>query len=36
MINQLECFPAAQDVAHNRNPEPGYNTLLLRFIPGDL
>ena len=31
------CFIGSEDhVALDRNPEPGYDTLLLRLIPGDL
>ena len=37
MINPLECFFGSEDhVALDRNPGPGYDTLLLRMIPGDL
>ena len=36
MINPL-CFMGTKGhVALDRNPWPGYNTLLLRLIPGDL
>ena len=36
-INPLECFFGSEGhVALDRNPGPGYNTLLLRLIPGDL
>ena len=36
MINPLEClFNTEGHVALDRNPGPGYNTLLLRLIPGD-
>ena len=37
MINPLEFFLGIKGhVALVRNPGPGYNTLLLRLIPGDL
>ena len=38
MINSLECFfrDIEGHVALDKNPGPGYNTLLLRLIPGDL
>ena len=36
MINQLKCFFGIEDnIALERNPVPGYNTLLLGLIPGD-
>ena len=36
LINPLWCFFGSQGhVALDRNPGPGYNTLLLRLIPGD-
>ena len=36
MINPLEYFFGIEDrVALNLNPRTGYNTLLLRLIPGD-
>ena len=35
MINPLQCF-SAWHVALDRNPGPGYDTILLRLIPGDL
>ena len=37
MINLLKCFFGSEGhVALDRNPGPGYDTLLLRMIPGDL
>ena len=37
IINPLQLFYGIEShVALDRNPEPGYNTLLLRLIPGDL
>ena len=37
MINPLKCFFVSKGhLALDRNPGPGYNTLLLRLIPGDL
>ena len=37
LINPLECFFGSEcHVALDRNPGPGYGTLLLRMIPGDL
>ena len=37
MINALLCFFGSEDhVALDRSPGLGYNTLLLRLIPGDL
>ena len=37
LINPLFCFFGSEGhVALDRNPGPGYNTLLLRMIPGDL
>ena len=37
LINPLECFFGSEvHVAQDRNPGPGYDTLLLRMIPGDL
>ena len=37
MINPLCCFFGSEGhVALDRNPGPGYNTLLLRLTPGDL
>ena len=37
LINPLECFFGIEGhAALDRNPGPGYNTLLLRLIPGDL
>ena len=37
MFNQLWCFFGSKGhVALDRNPGPGYNTLLLRMIPGYL
>ena len=37
LINPLYCFFFSEGhVALYRNPGPGYNTLLLRLIPGDL
>ena len=37
LINPLEWFLGIKDhVALDRNQGPGYNTLLLRLIPGDL
>ena len=37
LINQLKClFSSEGHVALDRNQGPGYNTLLLRLIPGDL
>ena len=37
MIDPLECFFGIEGhVALDRNPGPGYNTLLLRLIQGDL
>ena len=37
MINQLSCFFGSEGhVALDRNPEPGYITVLLRLIPRDL
>ena len=37
LINPLECFFDSEGhVALDRNLGPGYNTLLLRIIPGDL
>ena len=37
MINKLKCFfPIKVHVALDRNPGPGYNTLLLLLIPGDI
>ena len=37
LINPLECFFVSEGhVALDRNLRPGYNTLLLRIIPGDL
>ena len=37
MINPLECFFGSEGhVALDRNLGPGYDTLLLRMIPGDL
>ena len=36
-FNPLECFFGSEGhVALDRNPGPGYDTLLLRMIPGDL
>ena len=36
MINPLYCFFGSKGhVALDRNPGPGYNTLLLWLIPGD-
>ena len=36
-FNLLECFFGSEGhVALDRNPGPGYDTLLLRMIPGDL
>ena len=36
MINTLQCFLGIEcHVGLDRNPEPGYNTLLVRLIPGD-
>ena len=36
-FNPLYCFFGSKcHVALNRNPGPGYDTLLLRLIPGDL
>ena len=36
-FNPLYCFfGIGGHLALDRNPEPGYNTLLLRLIPGDL
>ena len=36
-FNPLYCFFGSEDhVALDRNPGPGYDTLLLRMIPGDL
>ena len=36
-FNPLECFFGSKShVALDRNLGPGYNTLLLRLIPGDL
>ena len=35
MINRLYCFFSSEGhVALDKNPGPGYNTLLLRLIPG--
>ena len=37
LINPLQCFFGSEGhAALDRNPGPGYNTLLLRLIPGDL
>ena len=37
MFNPLKCFFGSEGhVALDRNPGPGYDTLLLRMIPGDL
>ena len=37
MINSIRVlFGSEGHVALDRNPGPGYNTLLLRLIPGDL
>ena len=37
MINPLQCFfGSGGHVALDRNPGPGYDTLLLRIILGDL
>ena len=37
MINPLYCFFGSEGhVALGRDPGPGYNTLLLQLIPGDL
>ena len=36
-LNPLKCFFGSEGhVALDRNPGPGYDTLLLRMIPGDL
>ena len=36
-FNPLKCFFGSEGhVALDRNPGPGYDTLLLRLIPGDL
>ena len=36
-FNPLQCFFGSEGhVALDRNPGPGYDTLLLRMIPGDL
>ena len=36
-FNPLKCFFGSEShVALDRNPGPGYDTLLLRMIPGDL
>ena len=36
MVNPLKCFFGIEGhVALDRNPGHGYNTLLLRLIPGD-
>ena len=36
-FNPLQCFFGSEGhVALDRNPTPGYDTLLLRMIPGDL
>ena len=36
-FNQLQCFFGCEGhVALDRNPGPGYDTLLLGMIPGDL
>ena len=36
-FNPLYCFLGSEGhVALDRNPGPGFNTLLLRFTPGDL
>ena len=36
-FNLLKCFCGSEGhVALDRNPGPGYDTLLLRLIPGDL
>ena len=33
----IKCFFGSKGhVAQDRNPEPGYNTLLFRMIPGDI
>ena len=37
LVNPLECFFSIEGhVALDRNPGPGYNTLLLQLIRGDL
>ena len=37
LFNPLKCFFGSKGhVALDRNPGPGYDTLLLRMIPGDL
>ena len=37
IINPLSCFFGIEGhVALDRNPEPGYNTLLFQKIPGDI
>ena len=37
VFNPLKCFFGSEGhVALDRNPGPGYDTLLLRMIPGDL
>ena len=37
LFNPLSCFFGSEGhVALDRNPGPGYNTLPLRMIPGDL
>ena len=37
LMKPLECFfGSGGHVAQDRNQGPGYNTLLLRMIPGDL
>ena len=33
MIDRIECFFGLYHVTLDRNPGPGYNTLLIRFIP---
>ena len=36
-FNPLQCFFGSEGhVALDRNPGPGYDTLLLRLIPGDI
>ena len=36
-FNPLKCFYGSEGhVALDRNPGPGYDTLLLQMIPGDL
>ena len=36
-FNPLKCFFGSEGhVALDRNPGPGYDTLLLQMIPGDL